>query len=282
MNTVYLVGSEGFIGIQLYKWLVKKHKVQCVDLHTDLKVDLCNASTFDFSVLNNDIVIFTSAMSSPDYCRKNFDIAYCINVTGTVHFIENAIKRSCRVLFFSSDAVYGFNNKIVNESSTTIGETAYGKMKKEVEDIFKESPLFKAIRLSYVFSESDRYTSYLFRCIQEHCTAEIYHPFYRNVVSLEDVINVVLWLIDNWQDLDSPFINVCGKELVSRVRIADEIIRYTGTHLEYAIKYPGEDFYKNRPKILEMQSLYINQILDAYESFSQKLAKQLKKEIQKT
>lgn len=278
MKEIYVIGSEGYIGTKLYNRLIREYKVNRVDLEADINLDLCHPELFDFDILNSDTIIFTAAMSSPDICEKNFEMAYNINVIGTIYFITEAIKHNCKVLFFSSDAVFGFNKEIVNEHSETSGDTAYGKMKKKVEDYFKDNSLFKAIRLSYVFSKYDRYTSYLVQCSEENSTAEIYHPFYRNVVTIDDVIDVVHWLIENWMGFDNPFLNVCGKELVSRVRIADEIIRYTGLKLDYKIKYPGNEFYKNRPAILEMQSIYIDQILDSGESFYQKVKKQLKKE----
>lgn len=273
-RNIYLVGSNGYIGQRLYARLKEQYTVMGIDLNAEYSLDLNHPEVFDYQLFDHDFVIITAAISSPDICEKERDKAYRINVEGTSFFIREVLKRDCKVLFFSSDAVYGFNDKIVNENTETVGETAYGSMKKAVEDQFKSFPDFKAIRLSYVFSRYDKYTSYLLKCAEEGKAAEIFHPFYRNVVTLEDVLDVVQWLVINWNTFDSTFLNICGKELVSRLRIADEIKRYTKLDLDYEIKYPGDAFYKNRPSILEMQSLYINKIIDSRESFSQKVEKQ--------
>lgn len=276
MDRVFLVGSEGYIGQRLYTKLTKHYDVGCIDLHAQYPFDLNRPSAFEYNLFDEDTLIITAAISSPDVCEKEYDKAYKINVEGTKHLIQEALDRKCRVLFFSSDAVFGFNNKIVDENTETCGDTAYGRMKKAIEDQFKGNPNFKAIRLSYVFSKYDKYTLYLLNCIEQEKTAEVFHPFYRNAVALEDVLDVVQWIVMNWKEFDSTFLNVCGKELVSRLRIADEVIRCTNRKLNYVIQYPGDEFYKNRPPILEMQSLYLQKILDTQESFSKKVEKQFK------
>ena len=194
---VSLIGSEGYIGKKMYAHLKTEYDVTCIDLCTDIALDLKQPECFDYEVIENNYVIVMAAISSPDVCAKKYEEAYSINVKGTSYFIREAIKHGCRVLFFSSDAVFGFQNEIVNELTETREDTAYGMMKKKIEDEFKDNPCFKAIRLSYVFSKTDRYTSYLLKCINEGKTAEVFHPFYRNVVTADDVITVVQWLINN-------------------------------------------------------------------------------------
>lgn len=281
---IAVVGSNGFIGTYLSNYIKRQFgSVLDISLTSQaMPLQLATPETFDYDkLIDYDYIIFTSAISSPDKCDSNYNMAYKINVDGTKYFIQQAIYRSCKVLFFSSDAVFGFQKSRVNEDTTTISQTAYGAMKKEIEDAFKESYYFKSIRLSYVFSKDDKYTKYLLSCIVNKECAEIYHPFYRNCVSLDEVKNVVIWLIENWEIFNSPFLNVCGRELVSRLRIADEINRLMDADIKYKIKFPGKDFYKNRPAILEMQSLYLKDILVTYnESFSCKVDRQLNNKIE--
>lgn len=278
-QSIVVVGSEGYIGSHLSNH-IKKHFGSVLDIsHTSkiMPLELTLPETFDYNKLKGyEYIIFTSAISSPDVCESNYNMAYEINVEGTKYFIQHALDCGCKIIFFSSDAVFGFSPKIVSEDSPTNSQTAYGAMKKEIEDIFKESKDFKAIRLSYVFSQNDKYTKYLLKCRDDKECAKIFHPFYRNCISLDEVIYVIVWLIENWETFKSPFLNVCGKELISRLRIADEINRLTGTDIRYEVKFPGKDFYINRPAILEMHSLFLKDILVTYnESFSCKVERQL-------
>lgn len=280
---VALVGSSGYISGFLLKMFSEDSSIESVLRidqvgDVDVVLDLLHPEQFDYSVLKEvDFVVFTAAISGPDKCASDFDWCWDINVTGTKFFIENAIKLGCRVLFFSSDAVFGdISGEVYSELSETRAETPYGRMKKEIEDCFKENELFKAIRLSYVVSAKDRFVSYCIQCMKEGKDAEIFHPFYRNCISVTDVVDVVMWFLKNWERYKPSFLNVAGKELVSRVRIADELNRIYSERLKYVIVSPNEDFYKNRPKTTQIESLYLqkyNIIKDA--SFTEKIKREL-------
>ena len=281
---VAIVGSSGYIS----SFLIKRIKTDFPSAEIlkidqsgdyDLFVDLNNPNNFDFDKLQGvDYIIFTAAISGPDKCANDFEYCWNVNVVGTKWFIENSIKRKCKILFFSSDAVFGEDlGSAFNENSPTNANTPYGRMKKEVEDSFKNDKFFKAIRLSYVASKKDRFTSYCLSCIENNINAEIFHPFYRNVIVISDVLDAVKWLITNWDEYECAFLNIAGKELVSRVRMADEINRVFRNSLNYSINTPDSTFFLNRPKITQMESLYLyNKRIISDKSFTLKYLKELK------
>lgn len=280
---VAIIGSSGYIASFLIERLSKEPDIKKI-LKIDQKeeadeyLNLLEAEKFNFDSLNDmDLVIFTAAISGPDKCADEYNFCWKVNVEGTSLFIENAIMRNCKVLFFSSDAAFGdVPGHIYTEDSPTRAVTPYGKMKKAVEDRFKDSPLFKAIRLSYVASARDRFVSYCLNCIRNNETADVFHPFYRNCIVVSDVVDVVVWLSKNW-NIYKPFVlNVAGKELVSRVRIADEINRIFDNRLKYTVSVPSEAFFKNRPKITQMKSLHMQEyhILED-DTFTEKIQREL-------
>ncbi len=278
-----LVGSSGYIAEFLLKRLDADPEIESVLKldrvgNADAYVDLAEAEIFDYSLLDDiDYVIFTAAISGPDQCAKEFDACWRINVTGTSYFIREAINRKCRVLFFSSDAVFGdIPGKIYDEESRTEAVTPYGRMKKSVEDEFKDDGCFKAIRLSYVASAKDRFYTYCLNCMRNGEAADVFHPFYRNAIVVSDVVEVVAYFAHHWDAYQPTFLNVAGKELVSRVRMADELNRLLGGRLQYTISMPGNEFFENRPRITQMKSLY----LQAYSilpdnTFTEKIRKEL-------
>ena len=279
-----LVGSSGYIAEFILKRFDSENQIESV-LKLDRNdkansfLDLAEPEKFDYSLLDEiDFVVFTAAISSPDQCAKEFDTCWKINVTGTSYFIREAIRRNCRVLFFSSDATFGdIPGKIYDEKSETQAYTPYGKMKKAVEDEFKNELNFKAIRLSYVASAKDRYYTYLLNCVRNNEVADIFHPFYRNTTVVSDVVNIVTFFALHWDEYEPTFLNVAGKELVSRVRMADELNRFIDGKLKYTISMPGEEFFTNRPRITQMKSLYIdNYDIVEDSTFTEKIAKELK------
>lgn len=281
---VAIVGSGGYIaGFLLQRFDSEPiiEKILTIDKgnHADRCLDLENPKEFDYEILKDiDYVVFTAAISGPDKCAAEFDMCWNVNVTGTIYFIKKAIGYGCKVLFFSSDAVFGdMPGTIYDEESETHAYTPYGRMKKAVEDEFKENVLFKAIRLSYVMSAEDRFTAYCLNCIKTGDTAEIFHPFYRNCISAKDVVDTVMWFAFHFNEYDPYVLNVAGKELISRVRIADEINRLLSGKLLYKIVIPDEKFFGNRPQITQMKSIYMQKygILEDT-SFTEKLQNELK------
>ncbi len=281
---IAIVGSSGYIA----KYLIERFEKE-PDIETILKIDqtpeadaflnLTEPEKFNYKVLEEiEYVIFTAAVSSPDKCASEFGLCWQINVDGTAYFIKEAIKRQCHILFFSSDAVFGdIPGKIYDENSETKATTPYGRMKKAIEDEFKNEPNFKAIRLSYVASQKDRFVSYCLKCIENGEVADVFHPFYRNVIIVNDVIDVVVWLSNHWEEYKPFVLDVTGTELVSRVRIADELNRVLGGKLQYNVSKPDANFFKNRPAITQMRSLYLEEygILEK-ENFTEKFQRALK------
>lgn len=280
---VAILGSSGYIAGYIIKRFFDVNNIDSVikiDVigDVDYHINLCEPEKFDYNVLKEiDYVIFTAAISGPDQCAKEFDMCWSINVLGTEYFIENAIKQGCRVLFFSSDAVFGdIQGEIYTENSETKAETAYGRMKKHVEDTFSDNESFKAIRLSYVVSAKDRFVSYCINCIKNKCEADIFHPFYRNCITVSDVVEVVLWFVNNWNTFEGQVLNVAGIELVSRVRIADEINRLFNNKLKYRITVPDSSFFNNRPSVTQMKSNYLLKYgILIEESFTEKIRREL-------
>lgn len=276
-----LVGSTGYIA----GFLLKRFESEGWDVlrigrraPADAVLHLEDAERFDYDALEGvDAVVFTAAVSGPDKCAGEFDACWRVNVEGTSCFIREALARGCRVLFFSSDAVFGdIPGAVYTEDSETRAATPYGRMKKAVEDAFRGQPLFKAIRLPYVVSAQDRFVSRCLEAMESAAELEVFHPFYRNCVVVSDVADVVCWLLSHWEAYAPDVLNVAGPELVSRVRIADELDRIFDGRLKYKVVDPGEGFFQNRPRITEMRSLYLEKLgIVSGAGFSEKLRREL-------
>ena len=96
------------------------------------------------------------------------------------------------------------------------------------------------------------------------------------MITVSDVVDVVAYFAFHWNEYEHTFLNVAGKELVSRVRMADELNRFVGGKLKYSISMPGEEFFRNRPQITQMKSLYMQRYgILPDNTFTEKIAKEL-------
>ena len=262
---IAVVGNSGYIGSNLTVYFASKgYNILCFGREGEVNahLDLRNVKNFSYVQLEDvDYVLLTAAISRPDKCADEFDMCWKVNVIGTGYFIEEALRRGCRVLFFSSDAVYAScPREIYDEDSIMEPKTPYGRMKQAIEKRFYGLQNFKTVRLSYVVSSEDKFISYLRVCREKNIPAEIFHPFYRNVIMLGEVLSSVAWILENWQEYKPPALCLAGDELVSRLRMVDEFNEMYDLQIGYRIVMPNEVFFKNRPRVTRMRSRYLYEL----------------------
>lgn len=262
---VFVTGSSGYIGRRILSEMndvVNVKKISSKENTDAIFLNLENANEFDYNVVEkNDIVIFLSAISSPDVCKNRYDFAYKINVEGTKRFIEKVIERGARVLFFSSDTVYGKQEGVLDENSETNALEPYAFMKRYIEKEFEGEKLFKVFRLSYVFSKDDKFTTYLRQCSLNKEEAEIFHPLYRSAVYIEDLKEAILKIAKEWELWNQQIFNICGSENLSRIDMANIYKSVVDNKIELKIVEPEEEFFAARPKIINVKSVFLQKLL---------------------
>ena len=264
--TFFIVGSNGHLGRLLSESLATRRQVQRVsstpELPEVLKLDLLSPEDFDYaSVTSGDFVAFAAAISSPDACADQFETAYAINVEGTTRAIERFVCRGARVVFFSSDVVYGERPDEVMEDATLHPLGAYAEMKRETERRFQGEARVKALHLSYVVSGRDGFTRYLRCCSTNEELAHVYGSLQRRLVAAGDVIDAIDALCRVWDDFASPVLNVAGPDLISRAEVAEVFNEVTGSNLSINVVEPPAGFYLARPRTINMGSRYIESLL---------------------
>ena len=261
-----VVGATGCIG----KPLLHKSKVEnyfaygtsSAGSENLLSLRLDAPANFDYRLIQaGDVLFLTAAISAPDICAREHERAWDVNVTGTSEFISKVIERGGRVVFFSSDTVYGERDDAFDEQAPCNPAGEYAEMKHAVEKQFLGNPLFKAIRLSYVFSHEDKFTKYLAECVKRGETAELFHPFYRAIVHRGDVIDGAFVLAKRWNDFPQQVVNFGGPEVLSRVDFADRLKRAVLPDLMFRVTQPEDEFFKNRPRMIAMSSNILPELL---------------------
>jgi dTDP-4-dehydrorhamnose reductase len=253
-----VVGGRGYIGAKLFGSIPQEFigirtssfsQTGFIHLRLDVSADYLR-----LPISNGDTVFLTSAISAPDLCANDLKKAWHLNVDSTSNLIEYIISRGGRVIFFSSDNVYGHCPDPFDESRNCNPVGEYGKMKQAVENHFAEDSAFKSIRLSYVFSRDDKFCRYILTCHEECKEADLFHPFYRAVVHRDDVIEGAIALANKWELTPQRFINFGGPGIVSRVDLAKHLKETVVPNLKYKVTEPSADFFMNRPRIIAMNS----------------------------
>jgi len=264
-TNVFVVGARGYIGGALFAYANKAGSALGTSSSGGndlLPLRLDAPSDFDYvKIRSGDVVLLTAAISAPDICARDHDLAWAVNVTGTSIFIQSVVDRGARVVFFSSDTVYGERKDEFDEKVVCTPSGEYAEMKREVEQRFSGNALFKAVRLSYVFSREDKFSRYLTGCAQRNEEADLFHPFYRAIVHRDDVVEGALALATRWDEVPEQIINFGGPQVLSRIEFA-ECLRDAHLHnLRFKVTEPSADFFKNRPRVIAMRSPVLSKLL---------------------
>lgn len=255
---IFVVGASGYIGKPLLLH-ASNHALATGTSSTGtgalLRLRLDDLENFNYELINDsDVILLSAAISAPDICSREPERVWSVNVKGTSQFISRAIDRGARVVFFSSDTVYGENDNDFDETAACIPAGEYALMKHEVEKCFIGDPSFKTIRLSYVFSNEDKFTKYLRACSERDEEAEIFHPFCRAVVHRDDVVQGAIALAIRWEEFPQVVINFGGPDVISRIDFASALKDTALPRLRFRQVEPDASFFANRPRIIQMRS----------------------------
>ena len=208
-----------------------------------------------------DTIIFTAAISEPSVVSAQFAKAMRINVENTGTFIEGALNLGCKVLFFSSDTVYGDVETGLDESHPVNPKGAYGEMKSIIEKRFQGIFNFKSLRCSLNFYKDDRFTRYLRDCAEKNIEAEIFDPLTRAVIHRDDTVDACLFLAEDWGRGEGQYINCGGPRVFSRQQLTEVIRQNALPNLRYRVTKQPSKFYTDRPAFIEMKSPNIERVL---------------------
>lgn len=259
------MGATGYLGRVLYNQTPASFVpmgTTRADVKNLTRLDLNYPNEFNYNhISEKDTLILTAAISAPDVCSSDFENSWNLNVEGTTKFINRATERGARIIFCSSDAIYGETsvNAFENTPPSPLGE--YAKMKLEVENRSQDNPLFKAIRLSYIFSNEDKFTKYLISCAKLNSEAEVFHPFNRAVIYRQDVVDGIFSLAQKWEEFPQKIINFGGHSTISRVDFSKLMQKIAIPNLQLKIVEPADDFFSNRPRVISMKSQTLEKLL---------------------
>jgi len=263
VTRIMVVGASGYIGRPLLERAgLLARGTSSTGGGGLLRLNLEQPSAFDHAQIDEgEVILFLAAISSPDACARRRYWVHSINVEGTSAFIEGVLARGAKVVFFSTDAVYGEQTLPFDETLEPSPVGAYAEMKCAVEQRFLGEAGFRTVRLSYVFSRWDSFTRYLFGCAADGLVAEVFPSFARSVVSRDDVISAALFIARNWADVGERVINFGGPDILSRAEFAGVLRAGILPELKIVEKDPDESFFLSRPRKIAMQSPIMDRLL---------------------
>ena len=263
-NQVFIFGASGFLGKVLLQNIGNRSKPISVgrndaqifyDLNSSLPEDL------EGWISSGDIWVFLAAVTSPDECESKPDFSLNINVNKTKILISWLTAHGVKVIFTSSDTVFGGKECLAYDDDSLQPIGVYATHKALIEKFVSKNNLVKVVRFSYILGHEDKFSCLVRASERSKKKLDIYLGFERCVVLIEDVISGLQRLINNWDSFDFKAVNFCGPVLVDRSEMASVLKEKRFPKLEYHCKEAPENFWCGRVKVINLDCTNFSKVL---------------------
>lgn len=266
MTKLFVIGATGYVGTNFIRaaalkghWDVVTVGRQGCDIYLDLATD--HFGELMERVHSGDGVLLLASISSPDQCQKKSRTARRVNVVNTINLIEKLVSKGVRVVFASTDAVFGGTTGSCTDDQIQCPAGIYGQTKAAVELAFMDEPLTTVARFSYVVGAGDKYTDMLRNACNSGEEIEVFEGFKRNIVSIDDVTDGLCSLYDDWEKFAGERINFSGPELIGRDQLTAALADTAMSRLAYKVVQAPSGFWDSRSKVINTHNEKFSELL---------------------
>ncbi len=275
---ILITGGAGYIGSMLASKLVALgHKVTVIDTlkfsssslnhlfyFKNFKLifgDVRNKKLIVNELKKNEFIIPLAALVGAPLCEKNKKEAISVNLK-SIEFLIKKIQQKNKVIYLTTNSGYGVGekNKFCDEESPLNPISLYGRTKVDAEKIVMKYKNSVGFRLATVFGYSHRMRSdllvnnFVYTAIKKK-KLEIFEPkFRRNYIHVNDVVDGIIFTIDNFALLKSNVYNLgLSSANLTKQMLANKIkkqLKYLKIKIIKDRKDPDQrDYYVSNKKI---------------------------------
>lgn len=157
---IVITGGNGMLGRTLQKFFGDSHELYIADINNpnDVSIDITDPNQFDRAMerIAPNVVIHCAAMTNVDKCESEKDLAYKLNVIGSMNVANTCRKHNIRLIAISTDYVFDGNTHqpYTEFDKPTGGINVYGKTKWLGEEAIRTfCPNHVICRVSWLYGE---------------------------------------------------------------------------------------------------------------------------------
>lgn len=228
MKKLLITGASGFLGWNLCQIAQKNWQVYGTYFNHFLEIPnikLAKIDLTDFSELQKllleikpDAVIHLAAQSQPNFCQKNSELSYQVNVTSSINLAKLSAELQIPFLFTSTDLVFDGDNPPYSETDLVSPINVYGEHKVKAEqEILKTYPESIICRMPLMFGlpspSSQSFIQPFIKTLQEDKSLSLFSDEYRTPVSGKTAAQGLLLALEKCR---GEILHLGGKESISR------------------------------------------------------------------
>lgn len=272
---ILITGGSGFVGGYLVNFARSDFEVHAtchrnifnipsVQFH-QIDLTLPGAAEIIFQKCDPEIIIHTAAISDPDFCETNRDIARAINFDFSVRLFDLAREQGRRFIFTSTDLIFDGTGRNYRESSSPNPINFYARTKVDVENYMQKFPSNAVVaRLALVYGLGlTRKDTFFEKTVKKLKAGEpiiLFEDQFRSPIWVNDLAEALLELARN--DFTGK-IHLCGDECLSRLAFGHLMCDAFGFSRELIEPKSMKEFPTKaaRPEIVCLKSECAHEIL---------------------
>lgn len=227
---IMVTGGSGFLGWNLCQELKKKFMVFGSYFHHNCIPDGCIPFKLDLSFprevqnsikqIKPAIIIHTAALTKPDFCEKNQELAKKVNTEATRNIARICKEENIKLIYISTDLVFNGKKGNYSEEDPPDPVNYYGETKLLGEIALKElfpEALILRVALMYGLGNGINgcFTDWMYSSLERGEKLKLFTNQYRTPILVNDVIICILKFIEDIKA--SGIFHLAGPEKVSRL-----------------------------------------------------------------
>jgi nucleoside-diphosphate-sugar epimerase len=247
--------NEGYEVIVLDKLIF--NQVSLLSYTSNPKFKFIHGDVRDESLLErlcdeSDVIIPLAAIVGFPACASEPELAKEINFNQIVNIVKYCNNKGKKILYPNTNSGYGLGTGQLecDEESPLTPISVYGQTKCEAENFLKTSTDAIIFRLATVFGVSPRMRTdllvndFTYKAITDKYIVVFEKSFKRNFIHIQDVANVFLFMLKNYDKYKGEIFNV---GLSSANLSKQELLEKIQQHVKnFAVSY--NDFYEDPDK----------------------------------
>jgi dTDP-4-dehydrorhamnose reductase len=256
---ILLTGANGFLGHYLTAQLLQK-KYQVIATGRGVcRLPFTHLQHFEYSAMDftdprqvedvfnkyqPDIVIHAGAMSKPDDCELEQELARKINVEGTVLLLKNATKYKAVFIYVSTDFVFDGDKGMYSEEDLANPVNYYGKTKLQAETFVKDySHSWAIARTVLVYGKPLTGRTNILTIVKEKLEKgeeySVVSDQVRTPTYVEDLASGIVLMIENKA---TGIFHLSGADILTPYDMACAAADYLGLNLSFLKKVTTTNF----------------------------------------
>lgn len=250
---VLITGVSGNLGWTLAKTLAPVFEVVGTFFVNQVLIDRVDCIGFDLrrvgsisdfvSKLSPNIIVHLAAITDPDDCERNPQLAYLVNRDASCEIAKASARIGARLIFASTDLVFDGSKGDYTEQDAPNPLSVYARSKVEAEEavlsICKHALVFRS---SLIYGLGNPIKKTFFKVMLENLSqskpVRVFTDQWRNPILVDDLARAILAAIK--QEISGLY-HIGGRERVSRFEFAAAVCEQLGYQKSLLIPISMDD-----------------------------------------